>query len=68
MPIVHVHVWKGFSEENIKKVIGGITKVFTDLGIPSRAVEVVVHEIPKSNWGVDGKPATESLPNEGPPQ
>ena len=68
MPIVHVHVWKGFSEENIKKVISGITGVFTDLGIPQRAVEVVIHEIPKAHWGVNGKPATESLPDEKPPQ
>lgn len=32
MPVVHVHLWKGFSEGNIPKVIGGITEVFVNLG------------------------------------
>ena len=68
MPIVHVHVWKGFSEENIKKVIGGITDVFVNIGIPTRAVEVVIHEIPKTHWGIEGKPATESRKDVKPPQ
>ncbi|MGD0918181.1 MAG: tautomerase family protein, partial [Thermodesulfobacteriota bacterium] len=52
MPIVHVNVWEGFGQKNAKTVIQGITKVFVDLGIPEHAVEVVVHEIPKSHWGV----------------
>jgi len=68
MPIVHVHVWKGFSEESIKKVISGITDVFVNLGIPTRAVEVVIHEIPKKHWGIEGKPATESRKDAKPPQ
>jgi 4-oxalocrotonate tautomerase len=67
MPLAHIYVWTGFSEENIKKVIGGVTKVFTDLGIPRQAVEVIVHEIPKSHWGIEGKPATESRPDAKPP-
>ena len=50
MPIVHVNVWKGFGEEKIKTVIQNITKVFVDLGVPPHAVEVIVHEIPKSHW------------------
>ena len=68
MPVVHVHLWKGFSEEKINEVIEGITGVFVKLGIPSRAVEVVVHEIPKTHWGVDGKPATHSLKDWQPPK
>jgi 4-oxalocrotonate tautomerase len=67
MPVVHAHVWTGISEENIKKIISGITDVFVNLGIPRRAVEVIIHEVPKSHWGVDGKPATESLAGVEPP-
>jgi 4-oxalocrotonate tautomerase len=48
-------------EEKAKTVIKGITKVFVDLGIPEQAVEVVVHEIPKSHWGIGGKPASEKF-------
>jgi 4-oxalocrotonate tautomerase len=61
MPIVHVNVWKGFSTEAKKKVIQGITKVFTEMGIPEEAVEVVIHEIPMENWGVGGKQASNKL-------
>ena len=61
MPIVHVHVWKGFGEEKTKTVIENITKVFVGVGIPDHAVEVLVHEIPKSQWGVGGEPASEKF-------
>ncbi len=61
MPIVHVNVWKGFGQEKIKTVIQNITKVFVDLGVPAHAVEVIVHEIPKSHWGIGGEPASEKF-------
>jgi 4-oxalocrotonate tautomerase len=61
MPIVHVNVWEGFGEERIKTVIKNITKVFVDLGVPAPAVEVIVHEIPKTNWGIGGEPASEKV-------
>ena len=68
MPLAQIYVWKGFSEENIKKVIAGITDVFVNLGIPKHAVEVIIQEIPKAHWGIEGKPATESRPTAVPPQ
>ena len=67
MPVIHVHVWEGFGAESAKKVIQGITRVFTDLGIPQRAVEVIVHQVPKSHWGIAGEPASERLKDESPP-
>jgi len=66
MPNVHVNVWKGFGEEKAKQVIEGITQVFVDLGIPAQAVEVILHEIPKSHWGIGGEPASEKFPNTEP--
>jgi len=63
MPIVHVKVWKGFGEEKTKKVIKEITKVFVNLDIPAQAVKVIVHEIPKSHWGIGGEPASEKFKN-----
>jgi len=59
MPVVHVNVWKGFGEEKAKLVMQNITRVFVDLGIPAMAVEVIVHEIPQSHWGIGGVPASE---------
>ncbi len=61
MPIVHVNVWEGFGKEKTKTVIKNITKVFVDLDIPVEAVEVIVHEIPKSHWGIGGIPASEKF-------
>jgi len=61
MPIVHVNVWEGFGKEKAKIVIQNVTKVFVDLGIPEYAVEVIVHEIPKSHWGIGGVPASEKF-------
>ena len=61
MPVVIVNVWEGFGQEKAKAVIENITQVFVDLGVPQHAVEVIVHEIPKSHWGIGGEPASEKL-------
>lgn len=68
MPIVHVNVWKGFGEQKVKTVIENTTQVFVDLGIPAQAVEVLVHEVHKSHWGIGGEPASEKLPDVSPPE
>lgn len=67
MPSVDVKVWKGISEQAVEQIISGITKVFVDIGIPERAVEVIVYEIPKTHWGVGGVPASKGLAGEKPP-
>lgn len=59
MPIVHVYVWRGFSSEAKKRVVEGVTKVFTELGIPAEGVEVLIHEVPMESWGVAGEQASE---------
>ena len=59
MPVIQVNVWEGFGAQKAKAAIQGITKVFVDLGVPAHAVEVLVHEIPKSHWGGGGQPASE---------
>jgi len=63
MPQVDVKMWKGLSEDAAEKIIVGITKVFVELGIPERAVEVVIHEIPKAHWGIGGVPANKARPD-----
>jgi 4-oxalocrotonate tautomerase len=66
MPIVHANVWEGFGQQKAKAVIEGITKVFVDLGVPSHAVEVIVHEIQKTHWGIGGGPASEKFKDSPP--
>ncbi len=67
MPIVDVKMWKGVSDDAVEQIISGITKVFVELGIPERAVEVVVLEVPKTHWGIGGKPASEVMADAKPP-
>lgn len=67
MPVVHVYVWSGFSDEAKRKVISGITNLFTEMGIPKEAVEVIIHEVPKENWGIGGEQASKKLKHIQPP-
>jgi len=57
MPIVEVKLWEGRDNSTKRKLIEGITEVFTSLGTPATAVTVILTEYPKSNWGQNGKPA-----------
>ena len=61
MPIIHVNVREGFGKEKAEVVIQKITKVFVDLSIPRQAMGVIVHEVPRSRWGIGGEPASERL-------
>lgn len=67
MPSVDVKMWKGLSVDAAEKIITGITEVFVRLGIPENAVEVIIHEVPKTHWGVGGKPASKAMADERPP-
>lgn len=67
MPTIDVKMWKGVSKDAAEHIISGITKVFVELGIPERAVEVLILEIPKTHWGIGGKPASQVMPDEKPP-
>jgi 4-oxalocrotonate tautomerase len=59
MPIVHAHVWEGWGAENAKVLIEKFTHTFEELGVPREAVDIVVHETPKSHWGVGGQACSE---------
>jgi len=59
MPIVHVYMWPGRDAGEKRRIIEGMTRVLTDMGIPAQAVRVLVHEVPKDAWGGGGVPASE---------
>jgi 4-oxalocrotonate tautomerase len=63
MPSVQVCIWPGRSAEFKRNIIKGITQVFVDNGVPAQAVEVIIHEVPKDNWGMGGVPASEKFPD-----
>ena len=43
MPVVTIESWP-LDEEKKPEIIKNITKVFTDIGIPSQAVTIILHE------------------------
>jgi 4-oxalocrotonate tautomerase len=61
LPVVQVTVWAGITEENKKKLIEGMTRVFEELGVPREAVEVIIYEVPKTNWATGGQLHSENV-------
>lgn len=62
MPVVIVEMWAGRTDEQKAAVIRGITRVFEEIGIKPEHVQVIIHEIPKSNWGISGEQASKLFP------
>lgn len=58
MPVVIVEMWQGRTDEQKARLIKGITKAFEDIGVKPKAVQVVIHDVPKSNWGIRGEQAS----------
>jgi len=62
MPVVHVFWWAGRDAYLKEKVIKGITKAFEEVGVKASAVTVIIHDIPKENWGSGGEQASKKFP------
>jgi len=58
MPVVIVEMWKGRTDEQKEKLIKGITEAFERIGVPAEALNIIIHDIPKANWGLHGKQAS----------
>ncbi|MCD6299137.1 MAG: tautomerase family protein [Thermoplasmata archaeon] len=54
MPIVTIESWP-LEKESKPVIIKKITEVFTEMGIPTQAVTVVIHETELDNWGSAGE-------------
>ncbi len=61
LPVVQVFWWAGREAATKEKVIKGITKVFEELGVPAEAVTVIIHDVPRENWGTGGEQASKKL-------
>ncbi len=59
MPVVTIEMWEGRTIEQKKQLVEGITSVMTKLGIPSEAINIIIKDNPKHNWGIGGKLASE---------
>lgn len=54
MPIVTIETWP-LPPERKPELMKKITKVFTEAGIPSQAVTILIHETQLENWGTAGE-------------
>jgi 4-oxalocrotonate tautomerase len=60
MPVVIVEMWEGRTIELKEKLIRGITKAFEEIGTKPDAVQVILHDIPKTNWGNGGQQSSKA--------
>ncbi len=58
MPVVIVEMWQGRTVEQKAKLIKGITKAFEEIGVPADKLHVIIHDVPKCNWGTGGELAS----------
>jgi len=58
--ILEISMFEGRSGETKKQLIRSLFSRFEqDLGITPQDLEITIHETPKANWGIRGKPGDE---------
>jgi len=58
MPIAHIHILEGRTEEQRRAVIDKVTQALAEaLSAPRESVRVLIHDVPKTDWGIGGVPA-----------
>jgi len=63
MPVVVIEMWEGRTPEQKEKLIKGITKVFQEnLGTNPESLHIIIHDVPKINWGTKGQQASKIPP------
>ncbi len=59
MPIVIVEMWEGRTIAQKRTIVDGITTTFEQIGVPPEALQIVINDVPKHNWAIAGKLASE---------
>jgi 4-oxalocrotonate tautomerase len=54
MPIVQIELWEGRTDEQKAQLIDAVSDAFRVLDIRKDHVIIVIHETPRSNWGLGG--------------
>ncbi|WP_022976479.1 tautomerase family protein [Nevskia ramosa] len=58
MPIAHVHLIEGRSDAQKAAVIAKVTAALAEAAeVSPEAVRVLIHDVPKVNWGIGGHSA-----------
>ncbi len=65
MPLVKIYLWKGRDKEKKKELIKKVTSAVVDvIDCSAEAVQVIINEVDKDNWGIGGLPASIKFPDE----
>jgi 4-oxalocrotonate tautomerase len=60
MPLVTVEMWEGRTVEQKRELAKAITSaVAGTIDCPEEAVEIIIRDVPKHNWAVGGKLASD---------
>jgi 4-oxalocrotonate tautomerase len=60
MPIIHVHLMEGRTDEQKARLIAALTDATIEsVGAPRESVRVLLLEVPKTHFGIGGKTARE---------
>ncbi len=62
MPVVIIEMWEGRTDEQKEKLMKGIFKAFEEIDVPPEALNIIIHDIPKTNWGLRGGQASKLFP------
>jgi 4-oxalocrotonate tautomerase len=61
MPVVVIYMWAGRTEEQKRKLVKEIYRAFNEsLGTQEKDLHIVIQDVPKNNWGLGGKLASET--------
>ena len=64
MPVVKIDLWKGRKKETRKALIEKVTSAVADaIDCPKEAVQIIINEVDKDNWGTGGIPASVKFPD-----
>ncbi len=68
MPIIRVELWEGRSAQDKQKLMRRLTDATAEvIGCPEGAVQVLIFDVPKANWGIGGQDCT-NRPSSSPGQ
>ncbi len=64
MPAVRIDLWKGRNKEEKEELIKKVTSAVVDaIDCSAEAVQVIINEVDKDNWGIGGVPASVKFPD-----
>jgi len=60
MPVVIIEMWEGRTEKEKERLIKGVTRAFEEIGVKAEWLNIIIHDVPKSNWGTSGEQASKT--------